>query len=296
MKNPFTWLGFAAVLCWSFCGPLVRTAVERMPLLTFAALLQGLSFLVLCAWTLARRQSLAAALRPSRRKLVVASLYLAYSLLTNLLIRRADGHETVLVLLLLINLWPAVALAFGAAMFRDRLGAWFGIGVLFTLAGGFLLIGEGSISLTPFLAGLARQPFVIGGALVAACTWALCSNFMKKWPEEGEEFMVFNMGLAAIVLTLMSAPGVAHHVATLDFPPVLLAVAGFNAAGFLCWEIGLRKGSAPTVITAAYFIPVLTALASVWYFHLPLTITLLIAAVCVTAGALISRRSVQAAA
>jgi membrane protein implicated in regulation of membrane protease activity len=71
----------------------------------------------------------------------------------------------------------------------------------------------------------------------------------------------------------------------------MFVLAALKAAGFLFWEIGIRKGHAPTVMTAANFIPLLTALATAWYFNLQTGPMLPVAAVLLSLGALLSRRA-----
>ena len=199
-------------------------------------------------WTLALGKPLAVALLPSPRKLTVGGLYLAYALLTTVVIEGAKSSESMIALLLIVNLWPVAALALGAHMFSQRLSAWFGIGLLFTVAGGVLVVSDGVPSLTAIQSGLARQPLLTFLAAIAASTWALCSNLMRKWPHEGEHYMIFGMGLAALTFSVFAAPDVARRLPSLDFPPVLLILAAANAAGFACWEIGMRKGRTAIVV------------------------------------------------
>lgn len=293
MKNPFTWVGFAAIVFWSFCAPLSRGALERLPLFTCIALQQILSLGLLCALTAFNRRSLREALRPTPRKFAVAGLYLVYVVLTGYLIGFARDHGTALAVILLICLWPVAALAIGARVFRQRLSAWFAVGLLFTALGGALVVGEGASSPVLFLAALGREPLFVVGALVAACVWGLCSNLMQKWAGEAADFMPFNMALATLAVLALAGRDVAARIAHLELPPSLLLLSLFNGAGFLCWELGLRKGHARTIVIAAYFIPVTTALATAWYLSLPLTLTLGLAALSVSVGALISRFSVR---
>ena len=292
MKNPFTWVGFAAILFWSFCTPLARSALERLPLFPCVAMQQAIALILLCIWTTVCGRSLRETLRPTWCKLAVAGLYLVYVILTNYLIGHADSHGTALAIALLICLWPVAALAIGARLFRRRLTAWFALGLVFTAIGGALVIGEGATSPAAFLGAFARNPLLLGGAVVAAGIWGLCSNLMQKWSAETLDFMPFNMALATLVLLTVSGREIIPLVAAVDLPPAFLALSACNAAGFLFWEIGLRKGHAQTIVIAAYFIPVTTAVVTAWYFSLPLTLTLGVAAVFVSVGALVSRFSV----
>jgi drug/metabolite transporter (DMT)-like permease len=290
MKNPFTWIGLFAVACWSLCGPLNREALEKLPLLPLTALLQVFGLLAVFGWLLFRKRSLVRALRPNRHKWVVAGLYLAYTLLCTVLIDRAADRNTVLVVLLLINLWPVLALTFGIPFFGDQLApVWFIPGLLLTVVGSYLVISEGALSLAHFWQGLSNQPWIVIGGLVAACIWALCCNLIKKWPEGGEDYTAFNLAVAALALCIPSAPGILRLVADLNLPPVLFILAALKAAGFLFWEIGIRRGHAPTVMTSANFIPLLTALATAWYFNLHTGPLLPVAAVFLSLGALLSR-------
>lgn len=257
--------------------------------------MQGLSFLCLCVWSLLCGRSLWSILRPSRYKLIVGGLYLAYSLLTTILVSKTESPSAMLALLLIVNLWPVAALVLGAYIFKEQIKLWFGLGLVLTLAGGILVVSGGEVSVAAIWAGLARQPMLTLLAVVAVATWALCSNLMRKWPEEGDDYMIFGMGMAAVGFATVSVRDVCWQVMNLNFPPILLILAGLNAAGFGCWELGMRNGNTANLMIAAYFIPVTAALATAWYFKLPLTLPLAMAALCVSVGALISRSAVRPA-
>lgn len=294
MKNPFTWVGMLAVVCWSSCGPLNREALEILPLLPLTALLQAFGLLVVFGWLIVRKRSLTQALRPNRHKSVVACLYVAYTLLCTVLIDRAADRNAVLVVLLLINLWPVFALSFGVPFFGDKLApAWFVPGLLLTLGGSYLVISEGALSFARFWQGMSNQPWIVVGGIVAACIWALCCNLMKKWPEGGEDYTVFNLAAASLAFCLPGAHGIFRLFADQDLPAVLFILASLKAAGFLFWEIGIRRGHAPTVMTSANFIPLLTALATAWYFNLQTGPLLPVAAVFLTLGAWFSRMAAR---
>lgn len=246
---------------------------------------------------LLNRRSFTKALRPSSRKIIVGVLFLSYGLLCNLAVIRAAGPAAVITVLMIINLWPVFSLLFGVPLLGTRLRPLvFVIGLAFALCGSGLIAAEDVPDLSHFWSNIMRQPAALLYALVAALIWSICSNLMKKWSTDGDDYMPFNMGLTALVLLSCNLVPTLAHLGAHGLPSTFILFALFNAAGFLCWELGLSKGHIPTVISAAYFLPVTTCLTTAWYFRLPVTHTLLLAASSISLGAFISRASVKPAA
>ncbi len=276
-----TLIGFAAILMWSLLS-LLTVASGTVPPFQLAAM----TFAIgggLGAVTWIFRPGAAAALKqpPVVWALGVGGLF-GYHALFFLALRLAPPAEAQLV----NYLWPVLIVLLSAFLPGEHLRLHHVAGALIALAGTALLFAARGITFAQdYLPGFAA-------AFVAAFTWAIYSVLSRRFAAVPTDavagFCLATSALAAIFHLLFEQT---------QWPQTLgqwLAVAGLGigpvGAAFYVWDIGMKRGDIRVLGVASYVAPLLSTLFLVLAGYAAASLSLVFAAVLITAGGVLAAK------
>lgn len=286
-------MGILALLFWSMNVAVTRHIGEAHP---FAA--PGLSFtvsgLLLIAFDCVRRRPLpwkSDAARPFW--ICCGSAFVAYVLLYTLGLSYSSSRLVVLPLGLINYFWPSLILVLMPLFFPCRI-RW---GVL--AAGTALCIAGVGCSL---LWGVSLRELAAVAAeiwpaclmmLAAAFLWAFYSDAVRKWGGTANGVGWFQLCGGLCFLALWRVKGGDMGLNWGMAVPLLLHALVVNAAAYMLWDLGVRRGDIGLMGTLANFLPLASILFGSWYLGDATTPGLWIGAALVTLGAVLCRKGVR---
>lgn len=270
-----TVLGALAVALWSLLA-LLTLATAPMPPFQLSALCFALggALGLGAAW---KSGDLAQLAQVPKGAILFGTLGLfGYHALYFTAFRLAPGAETGLI----AYLWPLLIVLFSGLLPGARLGPLHILGATLAFAGAALLLwppGGGRFQLQP------------GHALALACafTWALYSLGARRFAAVPSQAVTLYC-LASALLA-----GLAHWALEEPVWPqnpggwAALAALGLGPLGlaFFLWDIGMKKGDVPLLGVISYAAPLFSILFLVAAGYAALRPSLVLAALCITAGA-----------
>ncbi|MBS0242820.1 MAG: DMT family transporter [Proteobacteria bacterium] len=284
-----TLAGLGAITLWGALAALTTTAGE-IPAFQLAAMTFAVGTLVGFAWTFARGQSLRvlADVPPGAWALGVYGL-LAFHVCYFLALRQAPALEASLI----VYLWPLLIVLMSGALPARLGGARLGLrhvgGALLGLAGAVLILlgGTGGSAIS----GGHWQGYAL--ALAAAFIWSsysVASRLYAQVPSSAVVGSCLATALGALALHLML-----EETTWPASPRGWLAVLGLGLGpvglAFYLWDEGMKRGDITLLGVAAYATPLLSSLLLVALGLGQAHTGIWIAAVLITAGALIAGRS-----
>jgi drug/metabolite transporter (DMT)-like permease len=277
------------ILAWGSNYPLMKLAIGDMPPLAFTAVrLAGAACVLAIILMLVKARSLLPA--PGERvPLAVAGLFQIAAMLglTILGLSTVQPGRAVL-LVYTMQLW---AVPLGAWLLREKPGP----GTLAGSAIGFIGI---LVFFNPASIDWQDRGTLMGNGLIllAAISWALGSCLYRKraWKSGFTVQTLWQMGISAVPIAVLSL--IFEHSATLQFTSRLAAIVIFNwfvptALGLWCW--GKVLSAMPASIAGQWLLltPIVGFALSALFMNEPVTPTLLISAVLISAGILLTMRS-----
>ncbi len=292
-----TVLGFLAILFWSSSIAFTRSLAEQLGPATAAAAIFllsgtiGCSYLVLRGW---RPRSLLAL--PRRYLIACGAMFVCCGVSLYLATGLAANRQQVLVVGVINYLWPGLTLVLSLPILGRRARLTLLPGALVALAGVVLAMAPpGSFSWQSFVADAreAAGPYAL--AFVAALSWALYSNFARKYAggSEGGAVPVFLLATGLALAALRPAFTEHSHWQLQSLLELLFIAIVPLLLAYAFWDVAMRKGRMILVVSFSYLIPLLSTLVSCLYLRVLPGANLWIACVLVIGGALVCRYSVQ---
>jgi len=276
-----TLIGASAILMWALLAVL-GAATRALPPFQLTAMALAIGGAIGVGWALA--QGRLAMLVPPREALLlgIAGLF-GYHALYFVAIRLAPTAQANLV----NYLWPLLIVMFSALLPGERIRAHHVVGALLGFAGTALLVSGGDEA--------PLEPRALGGyaaALGCAVTWAGYSVLSRRLGEVPTETVATSC-LAAAGLSLACHLGFETTV----WPDGGREWLGLLAIGvlplglaFYVWDHGVKRGDIALLGAASYATPLLSTLGLVLGGYAEATPVLGLAALAVTAGALVAAK------
>lgn len=287
-----TLAGILAVLFWSSTIAFSRILTESLGIYTTGALIYILGGLLGLAVASRASGGLAHMLgMPIRYLLICGGLFVGYMVFLYLAIGLAHNNAQVIAVGLANYLWPSLILLFSIPMLGKRARIWLLPGIGMALAGTWIATTQSQESLLPGLLGPAILPVILAAS--AAVFWGLYSTLARKWAsEQGSAVPLFLLASGLVFLLLRFSSGEPWQwSADLLFPLVYMAI--FPAwLGYLLWDIAMQRGDMTLVTAFSYFTPLLSTLISLIILQVAPNPSLGLAALLVTAGAVVSKLSI----
>jgi len=277
-----TLIGFVAVLLWGVLALLAVGSAPTPPFLlnTFSFAIGGGLGLI---WT-AASGGLGQLRAVPLHVYVLGTLGLfGYHALYFSALRLAPAAEASLI----AYLWPLLIVLFSSLLPGETLRTGHVLGALVGFAGAALIVTGGA-------AGF-RSEAVAGYALALACalTWSSYSVMSRRFGTvPTASVAVFCIASAALSFPLhLAFETPAWPVGTLGWTSVILLGLGPVGLAFYVWDIGVKRGDIQLLGTASYAAPLLSTLVLIVAGVAAPTWSLAVAAVLVTAGALLAARA-----
>ena len=277
-----TAIGFGAVLLWALLALLTVGSAPTPPLLLNAICFSigGILGLVWCATTGGFK----------KLRAVPLSVYLfgtlglfGYHALYFSALRLAPAAEAGLI----AYLWPLLIVLFSGLLPGEKIRAGHLIGALIGFGGAALIITGGE---TGF-----QSSAIPGYALAFLCalTWSgysVVSRRLGRFPTETVAVFCCATAVLSGVLHMMFETTVWPETTSSWLAAIGLGLGPVGLA-FYVWDIGVKKGDIQLLGTASYAAPLLSTLCLVLAGIAPPTLTLALAAMLITAGAVIAARA-----
>jgi len=278
--------GFAAIVLWSATFAFARSLSEQIGPLTAGAcvyLIGGFFCLLRLRWSELLRLS-------PRYLLGCGSLFVIYTAALYLAVDLAKTREQVLEIALVNYLWPALTVILSLWLLNKKASVWLLPGTVLALGGVFLVMTQGA----QLSWRLQDNPAAYGLALVAAISWALYSNLARRWSEHQSEGAVELFMLATgVVLLAMRFFTTEPTNWTVRCVGEVVGLATVTSAGYVLWDVSMRKGNMLLVVACSYFTPLLTMLVSCAYLRVLPGPKLWLGCLLLVIGSLVTWRSVS---
>lgn len=281
-----TALGFAAVLIWSGCSALARVSAEAFGPWVTLVLVHVIGFIFVCALAVVRKDQRPLSWWPGGRTLLLVALFATYILLVYGFYGLAANRTQVVVATLLNLLWPTLTLWGSILLFRLTFHPLFLVGQALAFAGAVVAVSPG---LSAGSATWAGAGWPLGMGFASGFIWATYINLSRRWPEESRGIMPYNMLTAALAGALLCHRELPAALARVGEVPQVVVLGVITNLAFVLWDLGIKRGHATLVTLSAYFAPVLTTLVLCFALGSPLTGSVILAALLISAGALICR-------
>ncbi|MBN8290881.1 DMT family transporter [Rhodobacter sp. NTK016B] len=280
-RDKATWVGFSAVALWALLA-LFTVASEPVPPFLLNALTFGIGGAVGLIWIGAT-----GGLRQLRQVPLGAYAFgtlglFGYHFLYFTALRMAPAAEAGLI----CYLWPLFIVVFSGLLPGETLRPGHLIGALMAFAGAALIVAGGLGALSGALAGY-------GVAFAAALTWATYSLGSRRLKGVPTAAVAVNCLLTAL-LSVVAHIGLEATIWPVDATGWLAVIAlGLGPVGlaFYTWDIGVKGGDIQLLGTASYAAPLLSTLALVVAGMARASLSLAVAALLITGGAVLAARA-----
>ncbi|PWE27211.1 EamA family transporter [Pararhodobacter marinus] len=280
-RDKATWTGFSAVALWALLA-LFTVASEPVPPFLLNALTFGIGGAVGIIW-LAATGGLRSLRNVPLRAYAFGTLGLfGYHFLYFTALRMAPPAEAGLI----CYLWPLFIVVFSGLLPGETLRAGHLIGALMAFAGAALIVAGGIGELSGALAGY-------GVAFAAALTWTTYSLGSRRLQGVPTAAVAVNCLLTAF-LSVGAHIGLEATIWPVDATGWLAVIAlGLGPVGlaFYTWDIGVKGGDIQLLGTASYAAPLLSTLALVLAGMAKASLSLALAALLITGGAVLAARA-----
>lgn len=290
--NRATISGILAILFWSSTIAFSRILTESLGIYTTGALiytLGGLLGLVVASRT---PGGLIHLLRmPPGYLLVCGGLFVGYMVFLYLAIGLAHNHAQVIAVGLANYLWPSLILLFSIPVLGKRARLWLLPGIGMALAGTWIATTQSQESLLSDLLGPAILPVLL--AVGAAIFWGLYSTLARKWAsQQGSAVPLFLLASGLVFLLMRFVIGEPWQWNVELLLPLVYMIIFPAWLGYLLWDIAMQRGDMTLVTSFSYFTPLLSTLISLLILQVASSPLLGLAALLVTAGAVVSKLSI----
>lgn len=281
-----TFAGFAAIAMWALLA-LMTDATAGVPPFQTAAIGFAIGTLVGLAWHFSRKKRESLWPRPGEAPayLIGSAGLFGYHALYFAALKTAPAIEASLI----AYLWPLLIVVGSALLPGERLGWHHVVGALAGFAGTALIVTDGaSIAIDPaFATGYAL-------ALAAAFTWATYSLASRRFARVPTSAVIVFCGASAILAAICSAVWEAGQQAWPLSSIQWIGLIGLGlmpvGAAFYVWDRGVKHGDIQLIGVASYAAPILSTIALIVAGRANLTGAIAIAALLITAGALLAAR------
>ncbi|NSX53837.1 aromatic amino acid exporter YddG [Parasulfitobacter algicola] len=281
-KHKATMIGFIAVLLWSLLA-LFTKGSEPVPPLQLNAICFAIGGTIGVTWLIVTKEINTLRHVPIRVYVFGTAGLFGYHFLYFSALRMAPAAEAGLI----AYLWPLLIVLFSGFLPGEHLKSGHVIGALIGFAGAALIVLRGADGFdSDALPGL-------GLAFLCAITWAGYSVLSRRLGA----IPTSSVAVFCILTAVLSAA--AHMVIETTVWPtdqigwVSTILLGLGPVGFAfyVWDIGVKKGDIQLLGTASYAAPLLSTLVLVLAGFATASVTLVLAALLITAGAALAAKA-----
>lgn len=285
--NRYTWLGLISILIWASLVGVVKLITESLSPVQGVALIYSFSALFIVAMTGLPKIS-----QMSKAYLLgCGALFVGYEILFLVAVALSQNRDQVLVIAMINYLWPPLMIVF--SIFAKQLNYRWPVIIGFVLAvfGLMLVVNPDILNLAKLVSILQQNPMAYIFAFIGALLWPTYSILTKKYAKGQNGVPVFFLvsvmmlwGLHFIIKEPFVLPTTGMWF-TLAILGSLIGIAYSN------WNQSMQFGNMKLLITATYFMPILSTVMSMLILDVQPQFSFWIGTVLVTIGALFCWKS-----
>jgi drug/metabolite transporter (DMT)-like permease len=295
-ENSNTIIGILAILFWGTTIAFSRSLTEQLGPLTTASWIYVLSGIWSCIYLFSEPGRIKQTFQlPILYLTGGGTLFILYMVCLYLAVGLAFSREQVLEVSIINYLWPGLTLIFSLPILHKKGKISLIPGIFIAFAGFYLAtVQSGMFSWEVFKRNfqVSYLPYLL--ALMAAVTWGLYSNLVRRWAghTEGGAVPLFLL-VTGLILTIIRlifpeesywTPRVVLELLYMSVFPTFLA--------YIFWDRAMRKGNIILVVSLSYFTPLLSIVITSLYLGVVIKPTLWIACGLVIVGAVICKFSI----
>jgi drug/metabolite transporter (DMT)-like permease len=280
-RSKATAIGFSAVLMWSLLA-LLTIGSAPVPPLQLNAICFAIGGGIGLIWTV-RGAGFSVLRGVSWKVYAFGTIGLfGYHLLYFTALRLGPGAETGLI----AYLWPLLIVLFSGLLPGEHLTGRHVFGAVVAFAGAAIIV------LGRTAEADAASPVAMLLAFCCAVTWAVYSVFSRKLGSvPTESVTIFCLATAALsVIAHLALETTVWPTQPTGWIAIFALGIGPVGAAFFTWDIGMKKGNIQLLGVASYAAPLLSTLALVAAGITKPTVTLILAAFMIAAGAALAAR------
>jgi drug/metabolite transporter (DMT)-like permease len=295
-ENLNTIFGILAILFWGTTIAFSRSLTEQLGPLTAASWIYMLSGVWGCIYLINKPGGIKKTFQlPILYLIGCGALFIFYMVCLYLAVGLAFSREQVIELSIVNYLWPGFTLIFSLPILHKKGKIMLIPGIVIAFAGFYLAtMQSGMFSWEVFKGNfqVSYLPYLL--AFLAAITWGLYSNLVRRWAghSEGGAVPLFLLVTGLVLTTIRFlfpeesywTPRVIVELLYMSVFPTFLA--------YTFWDRAMRKGKIILVVSLSYFTPLLSIVISSLYLRVVIKPTLWIACGLVIAGAVICKFSI----
>ncbi|MBE3113249.1 MAG: aromatic amino acid DMT transporter YddG [Actinobacteria bacterium] len=295
-ENLNTILGMLAILFWGTTIAFSRSLTEQLGPLTAASWIYMLSGIWGCIYLINKPGGIKKIFQlPILYLIGCGTLFIFYMVCLYLAVGLAFSREQVIEVSIINYLWPGLTLIFSLPILHKKGKIILIPGIVIAFAGFYLAtVNSGMFSWEVFKGNfqVSYLPYLL--AFMAAITWGLYSNLVRRWAghTEGGAVPLFLLATGLVLTTIRFmfpeesywTPQVIVELLYMSVFPTFLA--------YTFWDRAMRKGKIILVVSLSYFTPLLSIVISSLYLQVVIKPTLWIACGLVIAGAVICKFSI----
>jgi drug/metabolite transporter (DMT)-like permease len=283
-KNKATWIGMTAIILWSLIVALIKEISLFFGPIAGAALMYSLASIILLftfGWTSLKTF-------PIKYLFWGSIFFVSYEICLALSIGYSKTNRQAIEVGMVNYLWPTVTILFAVIFNRQKVNWLIIPGLCFSLFGiCWVLSGEQGFHPQSILLNIQDNPISYFLAALGVLFWAAYCTITAR-SANGKNGVSLFFILVSILLWIqwyLAGDYELHFEVNAVIYLFLAALA--MGIGYGAWNIGIMYGNVTLLAAASYFVPVLSALASVLILNTTLGVSFWQAALMVCFGALL---------
>ncbi|HZK40114.1 MAG TPA: aromatic amino acid DMT transporter YddG [Atribacterota bacterium] len=295
-ENLNTMFGIFAILFWGTTIAFSRSLTEQLGPLTAASWIYLLSGIWGCIYLISTPGGIKKTFQlPILYLIGCGALFVIYTVSLYLAVGLAFSREQAIEVSIINYLWPGLTLVFSLPILHKKAKLTLIPGMVLAFSGFYLAtVNSGMFSWEVFKGNFQVNylPYLL--AFIAAISWGLYSNLVRRWAghTEGGAVPLFLLVTGLILTTIRFifpeesswTPRVLAELLYMSIFPTFLA--------YLFWDRAMRKGKIILVVSFSYFTPLLSIIISSLYLQVAIKNNLWLACGLVIAGAVICKFSI----
>jgi len=295
-ENLNTILGILAILFWGTTIAFSRSLTEQLGPLTAASWIYLLSGIWGCIYLISTPGGIKKTFQlPILYLIGCGALFVIYTVSLYLAVGLAFSREQVIEVSIINYLWPGLTLVFSLPILHKKAKLTLIPGMVLAFSGFYLAtVNSGMFSWEVFKGNFQVNylPYLL--AFIAAISWGLYSNLVRRWAghTEGGAVPLFLL-VTGLILTTIRFMSLEESYWTLRVAAELLYMSIFPTfLAYFFWDRAMRKGKIILVASLSYFTPLLSIIISSLYLQVAVKHNLWVACGLVIAGAVICKFSI----
>lgn len=291
-----TIFGILAILLWGTTIAFSRSLAEQLGPITAASWIYMLSGIWSCIYLFSKTERIKKTLQlPLSYLIGCGIIFVFYMVCLYLAVGLAFSREQVIEVSIINYLWPGLTLVFSLPILHKKGKIMLIPGIIIAFVGFYLAtVNSRMFSWETFKGNFQVNYLPYLFAFIAAISWGLYSNLVRRWAGHVEVGAVplFLLATGLILTTIRLifpeescwTPRVVVELLYMSVFPTFLA--------YTFWDRAMRKGNIILVASLSYFTPLLSIIVSSLYLQVVIKPTLWIACALVIAGAIVCKFSI----